>query len=237
MTIETRHLRLTLSFEDSTELIEKLHKHSERFIIYEHEASERVARTHIHGYVEIRKGAYDTIWNTMKKLTPNDDKGRDRTYSLTYKCKESGKKQPVNKDYISYMSQGILDPKVSKGFEEQEIQDLKAKGYGKPVVTMLKSEHGHLVKEKSPAKKLQIQLLEEMLAELPAPTMLDYVSHADREIFDVIRKVCKRNNYFLPKGLHKVIEFRDNIRLYLDNKPDVELLKQEYDNALARRLR
>lgn len=233
MTTEIRHLRLHVAFEEATELIDKLHKHSERFIIYEHVASEHVSRTHIHGYVEIRKGAYDTIWNTMKKLAPNDDKGRDKAYSLTYKCKQTGKKLPVNKDYISYMSQGILDPKVSKGFDEQEVQDLKAKGYSKPVVTNLKLEGGHLVKDKSPAKKLQIQLLAEMQAELGDYDLKEY--DADNRIFEVIKTVCKRNNYYLPKGLHKVIEFRDNLRFH--SKDSDPYLLQEYGNALARRTR
>lgn len=216
------HLRITASYDDASGLVEKISKNCESLIIYEHTDA---ARVHIHGYVGGLKCSYDTIVNAMKKLCPAK---ADRTFSMTH-----GRKEPVSLSYISYMSKGKLDPKFVQGISDDVIAQYKQQGYDKKDATTLTASNGKLVKDMSPARKLQIQLMSEMVAELGTIDL--QAMHEERRIFNAIRIVCKRNHYFLPKGMHKIIEFRDNLLLHTEGGTDA--LYNEYDNALSRRLR
>lgn len=217
-------LRLTASFHDCSGVIQRFAEASEAIVVYQHDESNRV---HIHALVKGFTKSYDTASNWMKQICPVKE---DRSFVTTYKKGKA--RYPVDDNAISYFSRGKLDPVFKSGLTDEFIAEYKTKGYDKKglkdVVDVI-AEGGKLVKQLTPSKKLQIQLLEEMRAEL-GDIDLDIPA---KHIFDVIRKVCMRNNYYLPKGLHKIMEFRDNLLLY-GNCPD---LVTEFENAIARRAR
>lgn len=217
-------LRITLPWMDASGVLLRIAEQSDAMVVYEH--SENCSRVHVHAYVEGLKRGYDTVVNWMKAICPVRE---DRTLGTTY-----GKdKKPVDLGFISYMSKGRYDPVYVKGITEQVLAERKALGYykeeGKDIVD-IELQNGKLVKKVSPSKKLQIELLEEMRAEIGD---VDYDSLTDEYIYKVIRKICMANHYYLPRGLYKLMEFRDNLLMY----GNASAASSEFAIAIARRQR
>lgn len=218
-------LRLTASFQDCSGVIQRFAEASSAVVVYQH--SENCSRVHIHALVKEFTKSYDTAVNWMKQICPDR---ADRQFCATYTVDK--KKVPVDDSFISYMSKGSLEPVFVQGFSTEVIADYKAKGYdkGSKDIVDVVAESGKLVKQMNPSKKLQIQLLEEMRAELGD---VDIDSVSSENMLKVIRLVCMRNHYYLPKGLYKLMEFRDNLLLYGNSN----VLADEFSVAIARRQR
>lgn len=217
-------LRLSKTWMDCSGIIHKIAEQCDQLVVYEHSAD--CTRPHIHAYIGGLRRSYDTILGWMKTACPLKS---DRTLGSTY-----GKPpQPVDISFISYMSKGRYDPCFVQGVTEDIIAHYKSLGYYKEDTNdMIDVElvNGRMVKQVSPAKKLQIQLLEEMRSELGE---VDYNSLSDESIYKAIRKVCMHNKYFLPRGLYKLMEFRDNLLLYGNSQHALN----EFAIAIARRQR
>lgn len=217
-------LRLTQSYHDCSGVIQKIASHCDSIAVYEH--SENCERVHVHAIIFGLRRGYDTVVDWMKSLCPVKT---DRQLCTTYgKGKD---KKPVDLGFISYMSKGKYDPVYVQGISDEDIADKKALGFtqehSSDVVDIITTQGGKLVKNVSPSKKLQIQLLEEMKAEL------DTEHPTDDMIYKVIRKVCIKNHYYLPRGIFKIMEFRDNLLFHLNS----EDLHNDYKIAIARRQR
>jgi len=217
-------LRLTLPWLDASGVILRIAEQCESIIVYEH--SEGCERPHIHALIQDLKRSYDTVSGWMKSVCPARS---DRSLGTSY----GKEKKPIDLGFISYMSKGKYDPVFVKGISEQEIVERKAQGYYQPITNDfidVALENGKLVKKVSPSKKLQIDMLEEMRAEIGD---VDYDSLTDERIYKVIRKVCMANHYYLPRGLYKLMEFRDNLLMYGNATTAIN----EFAIAVARRSR
>lgn len=217
-------LRLTLPWLDASGVMLRIAEQAESLIVYEHNVD--CARPHIHALIWGCTRGYDTLVNWLKKVCPAPS---DRSLGTKY-----GKdKKLVDFAFISYMSKGQYDPVYVKNISQETIADRKAQGYkvegGKDIVDVL-PEQTKLLRKMSPTKKLQIEMLEEMRAEIGD---IDYDSLTDDTIYKVIRKVCMRNHYYLPRGLYKLMEFRDNLLLY----GNASSASAEFAIAIARRSR
>lgn len=217
-------LRLSLPWSDASGIMLRIADQCESLIVYEHSLD--CSRPHIHALVWGSTRGYDTLSTWLKKLCPARS---DRSLGTTY-----GKdKKLIDFGFISYMSKGTYDPVYVKGITQDAIAERKANGYiqegGKDVVDV-QAEQTKLLRKMSPTKKLQIEMLEEMRAEIGD---VDYDSLTDVYVYNVIRKVCMRNHYYLPRGLYKLMEFRDNLMLY----GNASAASNEFAIAIARRSR
>lgn len=217
-------LRLSLPWVDASGVVLRIAEQSESIIVYEH--SEGCERPHIHALILGLKRGYDTVVGWMKSICPSRS---DRSLGTSY----GKEKKPLDLGFISYMSKGKYDPVYVKGITDDDIAERKGQGYykeGSKDIVQIELENGKLVKKVSPSKKLQIDMLEEMRAEIGD---VDYDSLTDERIYKVIRKVCMANHYYLPRGLYKLMEFRDNLLMYGNASSAVN----EFSIAIARRQR
>lgn len=217
-------LRLTVPYADASGVILRIAEQCESIIVYEH--SEGCERPHIHALILGLQRSYDTVVGWMKSICPARS---DRSLGTSY----GKEKKPLDLGFISYMSKGKYDPVYVKGISNDDIAERKGQGYyleGSKDIVQLELENGKLVRKVSPAKKQQIELLEEMRAEL-GDIDYDNLYNADEVIYKVIRKVCMRNHYYLPRGLYKLMEFRDNLLMY----GNAASALNEFQVAIARR--
>lgn len=99
---------------------------SEKFIVYEHNEKDGSTHTHCHIFalgVQLDK----------KQLYKRKD---FRALQLDGTKKEFGMNDyEPGRETLSYMTKGIYDPMMNKGFADQEIADAKAVGYSRKLQT------------------------------------------------------------------------------------------------------
>lgn len=109
-------IRLTIPWTDKlTEFFSSL----DRAVVYQHDADEEVARTHIHALAETSVST-DTLKNRLEKVIgyrlPKTD------WAFTQKIKHN----PVEDRFITYMSKGKYEPKYLKGFTQEDCDNYKS---------------------------------------------------------------------------------------------------------------
>jgi len=87
-------------------------------VVYQHDADEEVSRTHVHALLEATIST-DTMKNWVRKLVGHVEKT-----DWSFKTELQG--QPVQDRFITYMSNGILEPKLVKGFTQEVIDNYKS---------------------------------------------------------------------------------------------------------------
>lgn len=180
--------RVTASYSEVSEAIQRIASKCQRIIVYEHNA--RVDNIHIHFLIEGNTVSTDTIKNYFKRngFEPGD-KGQNWSFVGA-----------TDRGCITYMSKGILDPVFIQGYDDVDITECKESWIDRKkdkYQTKLK----YVVREtRDQAKKRKNDLLDEMLSEI--------VSESD--IVRVIIKVLNANN--LMVGRYPVREYFDTIR-------------------------
>lgn len=102
-------IRLTYPYEDVKEFFRRF----DTCAVYQHDADEEVSRTHIHALVETACST-DTLKNWLRKIIGSVEKS---DWSFVAKLKG----EPVTDRFITYMSKGKLEPKLVKGFTQEQI--------------------------------------------------------------------------------------------------------------------
>lgn len=90
----------------------ELSKHSDKLVVYEHQASQ----VHVHGLVINCKVSTDTLKNWIRKVL--GIKVYDKS-KWSFKTEYQG--QPVNAQFITYMSKGKLDPVFNHNVQPSDI--------------------------------------------------------------------------------------------------------------------
>jgi len=221
----------------SKEMLEYLEPLSDKLIVYEHEADDDVARTHIHGLIMGCSRSDDTLRNNLFK------KIYTKNYELksTYKTKTGT--NPVDDKYITYMSKGKLDPKYIKGYSQEEIaiyksqwKDMTISKYGRIELTP---------KEEGKPKAMTRFAFVMHCAERYSEEMLKFIEEVgvqthryDRRLAtQIIILECMKNHQAL--GFYKIVDIVDSIQMVVQpvglanniiNYLDARDKKSEYKN-------
>jgi len=150
-------IRITNSYKELTDFCERLKPVCERVVIYEHEAS----RTHIHGLLENCKVSTDTLKNWVKKsLNVTVYPKSDWSFTVAQDSK-----------FITYMSKGLLQPKVVQGYTENEIEALRNQWV--PVAKLVKEKTQYKLRSENPAQ----------------------AKFRQNELMQMVKDRCKANNW------------------------------------------
>lgn len=96
--------RISRSYEDLAEVFSSLTCKADALVVYEHEKDEEISRTHVHFYVEGSQITVEGIKKRVKAVCPDITK-----YDWSFNQKN------VDRNCITYMSKGVLDPKMNRG--------------------------------------------------------------------------------------------------------------------------
>lgn len=191
-------IRITREYNSIFEWLDNIV--ADKVLVYEHESDKEISRTHIHMLLVNPECKPDALKARFKKL-----------YGAIDKSDWSFKTALADVDpYITYMSKGVLPPKLSKGYSIEEITNLTSK-WVDPELTKVHLVNGKLVKDiRESVKKTKRELLEQMRTELSDTS-------TTRDILRVIRKVLIANNEVV--GQYKQMDYYDAYMMY-DRKED-----------------
>lgn len=196
--------RLTVDLEKIKPVYSKIVTKCDMLIVYEH--IESCERPHIHGLIKNFKASTDTFKNWIRKLVhqvPATD--------WQFKSLQKDNKTPVNMEYITYMSKGVLKPVYSFGITDQEVEDFRQKWVDpkkwKLDRGMLETSNGNIpAKVKSISHYELVQQVGEMLKGKERGTT--------RDIIKAIRKVAMNHKMLLHDTL--VRKLYDSYNMYFD---------------------
>lgn len=168
---------------------------ADKCIVYEHPKDDKVSRTHCHVLVYNASVKPDNMKYHLKKIDSTLKGRTDWVFS----------EKEVNDKFITYMSKGIHNPKMYKGYTEDEINKYKSE-WVNPV--SLKVDNGKLVIDK-PVKETKKKTKRELIELMKARYTEDMDTH---EICKLIRKVLIENNEVI--GLYKFTDYYDALLMY-----------------------
>lgn len=209
--------RITLPYEDVKEACRQVAEETSHLVIYQHDADEETARTHIHFYV-VWKASTDTLKNRFKQYIPQGSKGNSLwEFKTEYKDYDTKQLRKVTPNCITYMSKGELDPVFVKGFTQEQIDEYKSHWVERPKKSSYQTKLQYICKETAgEAKKRKNDYINEMVTELSGhePVNLEY--HADEAIVKAIIKVLNDNNVVFSR--YTIRDYYDTIcsRKYTD---------------------
>lgn len=120
--------RLRFSYEKIASWVSRVAMASEKVIVYEHD--ENPDNIHCHMLVMGFTKDVTTLKNWFKEALCMKPRRVEWTFPQTYKDQD-GNEQPVNEEFVTYMSKGVHDPKYNKGFSPEFVAERKTKGYAK----------------------------------------------------------------------------------------------------------
>lgn len=194
-------IRISRKYDDIFDWIDAIE--CEKLIVYEHEADKEVNRTHCHLLVLKPKCKPDALKTRFKKQYSPTDSGNPLW------CWKSALDDDYE-TYITYMTKGVLSPKLIKGFDLSDMIALAEK-YVDPEKTQVELQNGKFVRSvKETDKKTKRQMLEQMRSRLSDTS-------STRDILKAIRKVLMDNNEVI--GQYKQMDYYDAYMMY-DRKED-----------------
>lgn len=214
--------RVTLSYNDVSGVIRMWSKSCDKMVVYEHEADEEVATTHVHMImVNCKYKSQDTLCNQFRKLIETERKGNE-LWSWEHK-------NYPNPDitYIKYMTKGKLKPVYVKNVSEDEIETYRSQWVDNSPKRVVVSDDNNVV---IPAKTKQMTKWEMLCLmyheyELARKENRGFaVSKSQRN--RIIINVLKEHKQVV--GLYKVQEFSYALMMHFE--PDLFL--DALDNSM-----
>lgn len=192
--------RVSRSYDQLTTFITKLSNSSSKLIVYEHDAT----RLHIHGLVIGCKVSTDTLKNWIKDAL-NCEKFAKSDWSFITQDKQGN---PVDDNFITYMSKGVLQPRYVLNYDDDYINQLKLQW--KPVE---KTKTQYILKQENPhqAKQRQIEMIDEICRRVDSTK-----SVLAEDIICIICEVVYRENKTVV-GRYKIRDYYDMV-LYRTQK-------------------
>lgn len=191
-------IRVTNSYEDLRSFCDQLVTCCDKVVIYEHEAS----RVHIHGLLINCKVSTDTLKNYVKRaLSVNTYPKSDWSFKTLHEG------NPVNDDFIIYMSKGSIDPVMVKGYTVDEIQLFKSRWVTKTDYRAKKSLTQYKIRVENP-KEAKIRQNEMM--DMIKKRIYEQKIKQPREILEVIRDVVYKECKTIV-GRYKIRDFYDYV--------------------------
>lgn len=109
--------RISLAYAECQGALEVLATYGSKFIVYQHEGDDEVARTHIHFLIVSSTIGIEGLKKVFRRHYGGDTSGANKFWSW----KESD--DPAKN--ITYMSKGTLSYKTMKGFSPEEVETLR----------------------------------------------------------------------------------------------------------------
>lgn len=197
-------VRLSRKYEELEQFFNSL-EDSPILAVFEHLEDDEVNRTHVHFLIDTQLST-DTLKNRIKKcLDVKSFPKTDWAFTTTYKDHQ-GKTVDVNLDFITYMSKGILKPKLIRGIDDYEqyvnkwVQPQQYKGFKK---------YKTISERPETARKRQTELLQPIIQNIA-------MYQTQREIVDAILDVCRKEKVIV--GRYKIRDFFDYVMNARDNK-------------------
>lgn len=122
-------VRITREYSQLLSYIPRIALVCEKMVVYEH--NENVSRVHIHAHIWGCSQTDDTLKNWLSQTLGVKVNKSDISFKQQYKPKGSTQSMPIDDGNISYMSKGKYNPVYVKGYTNEEIEELKAKGFDK----------------------------------------------------------------------------------------------------------
>lgn len=122
-------VRITREYSQLKSYISRIALVCEKMVVYEH--NENVSRVHIHAHIWCCSQTDDTLKNWLSQTLGVKVNKSDISFKQQYKPKGSTQSMPIDDGNISYMSKGKYNPVYVKGYTNEEIEELKAKGFDK----------------------------------------------------------------------------------------------------------
>lgn len=125
-------VRITRSFDELKPFFDKVvSKHPNSvLVVYQHDADEEISRTHIHALMENVNPSTDTLKRWVKEALGVSEFSR---YDWAFPALK-------NRDFITYMSKGKLEPSLIHNISVEEVTAFRAKWVEHRVVTSSEKE-------------------------------------------------------------------------------------------------
>lgn len=191
-------IRVSRPYSELVGVFDRIKDACDKYIVYQHDADEEIARDHVHGLIVGCKVSTDTLKNWVKKelrvsAFPKTD------WSFVTELQGS----PVNDQFITYMAKGHLDP-VRSTWDTEEVARLKSLWKDDYSKRGLKRQY-KIVEMLTPAeaKKTYNQMLDDIQARLQD-------RDDDRYILEQIVRYA--NEKRLIVGRYKIRDMYDTLR-------------------------
>jgi len=193
-------IRVSRTYDDLKEFIEKLADACEVLVVYEHQADDSVNRTHIHAYVEDPKVSTDTMKNWVKKaLKVSSFLKTDWAFP-----------EALDRGFITYLSKGHLDPLFVKGIEEEACRLMKSAWVDQP---QKKGKIQYILKAENPQerKMRQAEMIAEIRRRIHTDAPVDDLGyHNTQNVLHIITDVVVRQNQNVC-GRYKIRDYYDTV--------------------------
>lgn len=193
-------IRVTRPCLDLVPFFEKLEERCDKYVIFQHDESLSVKRTHMHGLIVGCQVSTDTLKNWIKAAVGPVMK---TDWSFITKDKEGN---PVTEKFITYMTKGVLEPAAVKGYSEEEIYNYRTQWvpFEKKKQTTL-SQFKVVSEKPETARQRQTDLLQ--------PVVDYFVDHplevTGRAVLQHILKVIRQNRIIV--GRYKIRDYYDYV--------------------------
>lgn len=199
-------LRVTRSYQRLKPFFEKLSEKCDKLVAYQHDESSRV---HVHALVVNCKPSTDTLKNWIREVVGKVDRS-DWSFITQWEG------QPVNENFIIYMSKGVLAPNCCYGFTDDQIEVYRNAWVTRPK-KIRQSRLTFVVKETTEQRKMrQEDMVKEIVKRYEEFT--PERKHDSKELIALIYQVVAVENKNVI-GRYKVRDYYDTIMAKVHKEP------------------
>lgn len=167
-------IRITNAYQELASFCDQVSNHCDKIVIYEHHAN----RVHIHGLLVNCKVSTDTLKNYVKRsLSVTSYPKSDWSFKTIHEG------NPVDDNFIIYMSKGCLQPQFYKGYTIDELELYRNKWVERSDYVRKKTLVQYKLKYENP-KESKIR---------------------QNEMMDMVRQRCRENGIIRPREVLEVI--------------------------------
>ena len=200
--------RISRSYDAIKPTIDSFFKECSHLALYQHDADEEVARTHVHGVcMGFDAKQVKTFRSRVQKafdLEPAD-----------YACGDIGPKP------FQYCSKGRYDPLEFRGWTREYIDERKSEGFDKKK-DRVSCKDGKLVIERDVKKEVKIKNDMEMIQEVAKRCDMNNITE-NEDIANEILKAWNKNN---KRGhMRLMIEWLDAVKYSMNEKVKTQWIK------------
>jgi len=120
--------RITLSYADLSGVLLAWSDKCAQMVVYEHEADIQVSQTHVHVLMLVCTIKAEQFKRMLYDMLPYETRKGNALWSWSHKDNHN-----VDKKFITYMSNGRLQPKFVKNYPMEEIEELRMQWIDPPV--------------------------------------------------------------------------------------------------------
>lgn len=191
-------IRITNAYQELASFCEQLSKCCDKVVIYEHQAN----RVHIHGLLVNCKVSTDTLKNYVKRSL-----GVSTYPKSDWSFKTIWEGNPVDDNFIIYMSKGDLQPKYYTGYTIDDLELFRQKWVARSDYVKKKTLTQFKIKYENPR---EAKIRQNEMMDMVRQRVREHNIRKPRDILQVIRDVVYRECKTVV-GRYKIRDFYDYI--------------------------